>query len=316
MRITNKLLTSLILFWLVGCTAPETDLRQKLKTTSDVLKNVITNTERENKRVMNALQLKVKHAGNPRYGLQLISRAKLLQTKTSRLCDSLDYWRSLVPVGTPDTQVRMLFLGDEGKNLMNNLKSYIDWLNAEFTDLELSHLAYFTKTMTLYTYKYEPDELLLFHFTNATAVTANAWLTQLQIGILQYAQIVMTKLEGARIDSNHFSIPRFTIGVTDNSPVIKVGETYRAGLCIANVVSRASPKMIFNGSPVAVSSGKAHIVFKARTIPSSVPTHINKVTRYWKGSITFKSKGRDTTLYIKKPYTVLRKSVYKPQNHK
>ncbi|WP_299459439.1 hypothetical protein [uncultured Microscilla sp.] len=277
---------------------------------------MIFDVENENKRAINAIHVKVKREGNPRHGLELIGRAKLLQTKTSRLCDSLSYWRSLVTVGTPDTHVRSLFLGDEGKNLMNNLKSYIDWLNAEFKDLELPSFASFTQTMTNYTYNYTPDELLLFHFTNTTAVTANAWLTQLQIEILQYAQLVMKKLEDAKINSDHFGIPRFSIGVTNNSPVIKVGDSYRAEIFIASHISKAAHKATINDSPTPVQDGSACLSFKVRAIPHSVPAHINKVTRYWKGSITFKSKGRDTTLYIKKPYNVLRKSVYTPQNNK
>lgn len=309
-----KLFASLVWVGLVSCTTPDKGLQHKLKNSVEILKSMTFDAQQENLQIIKALKTDVKLNGNSREGLDRIKRTQLLQSKTAQLCDSIDYWQSLVPNGSSDVQIRQVLLGKEGKKLLSALDDHVQWLDSEFKDLYLPKLARFSQPRFQRTVKTTNsiDEFLFFHFSNASISVVQTWFAQTRLQIFTYAQQILRKLGKGDLSAGMY-FPRIWAIVTENSPIIKLGEIYHAELCIADIASKARPRMTLNSTPIAVLDGMADVSIQVAPIADSVPAHIDKVTRYWQGSITFKSKGRDTTLYVKKPYTVLRKSVDKTQ---
>jgi uncharacterized protein YaeQ len=271
--------------------------------------------QQENLQIIKALKTDVKLNSNSREGLDRIKRTQLLQSKTAQLCDSIDYWQSLVPNGSSDVQIRQVLLGKEGKKLLSALDEHVQWLDSEFKDLYLPKLTRFSQPRFQRTVKTtnSVDEFLFFHFSNASISVVQTWFAQTRLQIFAYAQQILRQLDEDDLSTCCFCVPRIWAAVTENSSIIKLGEIYQAELCIADIAGKARPRMTLNGTPIAVLDGVADVSIQVAPIADSVPAHIDKVTRYWQGSITFKSKGRDTTLYVKKPYTVLRKSVDETQ---
>lgn len=313
MKLT-QLLLGFTSVWLVGCTTPNKDLQQKLKTSVGMLQSLAFDAQQENLKIIEGLEGEVKAEGNSRMGFEAIKRAQGLQNKTSKLCNSLSHWQGLIHKDASNAQVRKVLLGKEGKKLINTLDAYVQWVNTEFKDLYLPPLTKFSQPHFQRNVKvpHNTDEFLAFHFKNTTATGVHTWFAQTRLHILAYTQQVLHKLrEGDSI--NRFRHLNIQIAATENTPIIKLGETYQADLCIANVASRTQPRMTLNGQPIPTSDSIANVSIQAAPIADSVPAHVDKVTRYWQGSITFKNRGRDTTIYLKKPYTVLRKSVYGTQ---
>ena len=217
------------------------------------------------------------------------------------------------PVAT--TPVRRLFWHNEsGEKLVAKMDKFIAWLSSEFKDLALPK---FNKLIQReFVLKKEQNNAAKFaqlHFAYGSVASTMGLFTYWQNTLMLYEREVLKKLRSGDLCASFccYGCGGVSAGVSTQSDIIKLGETYEAKMFITSNASRANPRATYNGVPITIKDGYAEVIFKARSIPDSVKA--DKVTYYWEGGLTFKDKGRDTTLKTRVPYTILRKSVYNPK---
>jgi gliding motility-associated protein GldM len=283
-------------------------LIQKFVLINSALEHSLLNYKRKSDESLQTLKRDVKKSGNPRKGLELIKRAELLKKKTSEITgeisrikrlliekagDGLDERTHTTKLTEAKLRVSQLMVGiigspkGEAYALEKKLNDYSHWLNKEYKDLLKKPLPMLTKS---------PKNFVYDNFWQTPVVVAGAKLTQLMHQVMNNQINILTQLHALRPSSEELRFDQVYTGVTAESNVLRSGDTYRATMLIAAIPSKIKAKMTVNGKPIKVEKGIGKVRFKT-TYPLG--------RKYWEGTVTFKSKGRDTTFRIKHEYIVV-----------
>lgn len=307
----------MLVFSAVGCNNNTSVYTQKVQELNQLLEAQQPHQQATENEIIKAIKAEVRKNGNSREGQERIKRAELLRERMAWAIDTLQLLKNQLSKYSPTATapVRRLFWHNEsGEKLAIKMDKLIIWLSAEFKDLALPK---FSKLIQReFVLKAGPDHKFKFaqlHFAYGSVASTIGLFTYWQNTLLLYEYEVLKKLVADDI-TPYCGFTKVGVGVSTQSDIIKLGETYEAKMFITNNASRANPRATYNGVPINVIDGNAEVRFKARAIPDSV--RADKITYYWEGGITFKNKGRDTTFKAKVPYTVLRKSVYNPKKLK
>lgn len=310
-----KIVHLLLVLCFASCTVSNQQLTEQLQKLSHTLAQE-QSLSAQTAIMREALKKAVRRNGNYREGLEQIRRADLLHQKTLQARDSLQYWKKLLQHDTTlsTTSVRrLLWKNRQAEKLLKQLNTHVDWLNSEFKDLNLPKFDLLTRLPHLpKATPYDQQQYLQLHFAKANSQPVIALFTQQQSQLAQYEYRVLEKLIQSDLSTSTYcwGCDRPIIGITTKSNIVKVGELYEAYLYINSQVGKANPRMTLNGSPISTNNGQGMFSIRAENLPDSIPLNIDQITRYWKGSITFKDRGRDTTLRIQMSYTVVRKEKY------
>lgn len=315
---THKMFFLFLIGWLTACHPQNSPLDKKLQSLSEALPAQVICSQEYNSKAKAIIEANVKRNGSSRAGMEWIKRIKLLKFKTNQLIDSLQYLKDSLNKESSKTSVYQFFkTNNRGKALTKSLDNYVSWLGNEYKDLDLPRFEKLTQvSLTAQKKTTYPKEFIRFCFAHTKVSSAVLLLTQFQFRVLQYQQEVLQKLGTGDLITGDWGYSYMEGGVSVKSKMIKLGELYEAEMFMTGQASRANLRMTLNGTPIAVRDGKGEVHFKVPSIPDSIPKSIDKITRYWEGSITFKSKGKDTTLKAKVPYTILRRSKYQPKTDK
>ncbi|WP_045114371.1 type IX secretion system motor protein PorM/GldM [Microscilla marina] len=293
---------------------------------NSALEHSLTNAKKSSDQALEALKRDVKKNGNSRQGLERIKRAELLKKKTSEIIgevtkikqilikdagDGIDSKTHVVKNPKEEGKVGEIMIGEsegkgEGYKLKDKLDKYVAWLSAEFKDLDLPKfepLAEGNKKKALYANDpiQKNKDFAEANFGHTPVVAALAVLTQKQSEILRYQAEVLKKL-GAGDLTNDLKFDKVRAGVSVEAKTVAPGDEYKAELFISASASKAQPKMTLNGSPIPVNDGIGKVSFKVSD-PGGYTD--GRAKGSWEGTVTFKSKGRDTTFRHKEEYTIV-----------
>ncbi|OJJ21717.1 hypothetical protein BKI52_14545 [marine bacterium AO1-C] len=320
MQTMKLLLLGWVIWGLSACKTTPNVFQQKLQAISQTLTQPRPALLKHNEKIITAIKADVRKQGNSREGLERIKRCNILHTRTLVLIDTLQLFKGKLNNQTPaaTTPVRqLLWHNEEGRKLAIKVNKYITWLGYEFKDLRLPKFELITtRHFAVKEEQQHPDKFAQLHFAYGSVATVRALLTFWQNTLLEYEREILKKLGSGDLCASMccYGCGGVEARVSTQSDIIRLGEVYEAKMFVSTNASRANPRATYNGSPIMVKDGRGEVRVKVKPIPDSIKA--DKVTRFWKGSITFKTKGRDTTLSLRVPYTVLRKSVYDPSLQK
>lgn len=283
-------------------------LLQKFVLINSALEHSLINYKKKCDYSLRTLKRNVKKDGNRKEGIELIKRAELLKKKTADITSEIARNRQLLiakagggldkethTVKRTEAKLRVsqLMVGilgspkGEGYVLEKRLNDYSSWLNQDFKDLLKKPLPSLTKGA---------DNFVYDNFWQTPVVVALAKLSQLQHQVITHQLNVLNLLHAQQPESTEIRFDKIYTGVSAESNVLKSGDTYRATMMIAAIPSKLKATMTVNGKPIKVENGIGKVRFKT-TYPLG--------RKYWEGTVTFKSKGRDTTFRVKEEYIVI-----------
>lgn len=295
---------------------------------NSALEHSLINAQKSSDQALEALKKDVKKNGNSPEGRDRIKRAELLKKRTAGIIgdvekikqklitdagDGLDKKTHTVKNPKEEGKVGEIMIGGhegsgdgEGYKLKKKLDKFVSWLGTEFKDLDLpkfEKLAEGNEKKALYASDpiQKNKDFAEANFGHTPVVAALAVLTQKQSEILRYQSEVLKKLGAGDLTAD-IKFDRVEAGVSVDAKTVAPGDEYKASLFIAASASKAKPRMTLNGSPIAVKEGKGEVSFKVRD-PGSYTD--GRAKGSWEGTITFKSKGKDTTFRVKEEYTIV-----------
>ncbi|OJJ17899.1 hypothetical protein BKI52_29000 [marine bacterium AO1-C] len=292
---------------------PSTALIDKFVMINNAIEHSLANLKNTSDNSLKSLKADVKKNGNARAGLEMIKRAEQLKKHTAEMLGEIDKIKQRLineagggldpqthTVKRPKDQFYtyrdMIGLpgGEKGMayKLEKQLKAYNNWVNAEYKDLLKDKLAPLTKVGGAK----DTKDFVRHNFRRKPIVLVLAKLSQLQHQVLEDESKVLNKMQSAVPFNEELHFDKIYTGVSAERSVLRSGETYRASMAIAAYPSRTKARMTVNGSPIKVEGGIGKVRFKT-TYPLGKKT--------WKGTITFKNRGRDTTFRIEKEYIVV-----------
>lgn len=292
---------------------PSTSLIEKFIIVNSALEHSLSNLQKDSDQGLQSLKRDVKRSGNTREGLENIKRAELLKKRTVEMLGDIDKIKQkLIKEGgkgldpkthtvkrpkakLPVSRLMVGFIGQsngEGYLLEKKLNAYSSWLNQEYKDLLAIPLPSLTKIKGVK----EPQNFVHHNFWQKPVVLALAKLTQLQHQLLEDQFKVLFGLHSKTGKIDDIKFDKIYTGVSAETNVLASGDTYQATMVIAAYPSKLNPRMTVNGKPIEVKEGIGKVRFKT-TYPLGKKT--------WKGTVTFKVGGRDTTFHIQKEYIVI-----------
>jgi len=292
---------------------PSTALIDKFVMINAAIEHSLANLKSSSDNSLKTLKASVKRNGNIREGLNMIKRAESLKKRTAKVLDDIDKIKSKLINNAGDgldpqthtvkrpkdqfyTYREMIGLpgGEKGMayELEAQLNAYNQWINAEYKDLLNNPLAPLTKVGGTK----DPKDFIRHNFRRKPIVLVLAKLSQLQHQVLEDEAQVLNKMKILIPYNQDLKFDKIYTGVSAERSVLRSGETYHATMAIAAYPSKTKARMTVNGEPIKVEGGIGKVRFKT-TYPLGKKT--------WKGTITFKNRGRDTTFQIEKEYIVV-----------
>ncbi|TAE19365.1 MAG: gliding motility protein GldM [Bacteroidetes bacterium] len=269
-----------------------------------------------------ALKKKVDKEGNSPEGQQSIKRAEELKRETSKIIGEIekikkdlftqvgggpDPHTGAVKNAKEETGVETMMIGvnrnGKGYDLKRKLDAYVSYLNDKFKDLFDGNAKRFEMlakgNADIQMYKHDPlqrdKDFAQANFGQTPVVAALAILTQRQSEVIRYEQEVLKKL-GAGDLSRDVKFDQIIAMASADANVVAAGQDYTAQLFISATSSQSGARMTYNGNTIKVDSkGVGEVKFQASGTGK----------QKWTGTITFKSRGKDTTFKIEKEYEVV-----------
>jgi len=292
---------------------PSTALIDKFVMINAAIEHSLANLKDNSDNSLKMLKVSVKKNGNTREGLNMIKRAESLKKRTAEMLGDIEKIKSRLindagdgldpkthTVKRPKDQFytyrEMIGLpgGTKGMayGLEAKLKAYNAWVNAEYKDILKNQLAPLTKVGGAK----DPKDFVRHNFRRKPIVLVLAKLSQLQHQVLEDESQVLNQMQILIPFDQDLKFDRIYTGVSAERSVLRSGDTYHATMAIAAYPSKTKARMTVNGKPIKVEEGIGKVRFKT-TYPLG--------KKIWKGSITFKNRGRDTTFRIEKEYIVV-----------
>lgn len=269
-----------------------------------------------------ALKKKVEKEGNSPEGQASIKRAEELKKETHQILAYIkklkeDLFNQVGGGADPHTgavknakeetgvETMMIGVGRNGKGyeLKRKLDTYVNYLNDKFKDLFEGNAKRFEMlakgNSDIPMYKHDPlqrdKDFAQANFGQTPVVAALAILTQRQSEVIRYEQEVLKKL-GAGDLSRDVKFDQIVAMASADANIVAAGQDYTAQLFISATSSQSGARMTYNGSNIPVNSkGVGEVKFQASGTGK----------QKWTGTITFKSRGKDTTFRIEKEYEVV-----------
>ena len=292
---------------------PSTSLIDKFIFINSALEHSLANLKSKSDGTLKSIKANVKKNGNSRDGLKMIKRTELLKKRTAELLGEVDRIKNKLinnagqgldpkthTVKYPKDQLRtyQVMFGlpgsgpGEGHKLEKKLNVYSTWINQEYKDLLKKQLAPLTKVGGVE----DTKNFVRHNFHQKPIVLVLAKLTQVQHQILEDESKVLSQIENNLPLYEELKFDKIYTGISAEKSVLRSGEIYRASMAIAAFPSKTNARMTVNGKPIDVKGGIGKVRFKT-TYPLGKKT--------WRGTVTFKNRGRDTTFTIEKEYFVV-----------
>ncbi len=294
---------------------------------NSALETSLTTAKKASDNALEALKKDVEKNGSSRDGVARVKRAEKLKEETATILGYIErlkkelgnkagggYDKKTGALKNPkeESKVEELMIGPnkdkKGYDLKKKLDAYVKWLydqHKEFFDKPFDPIAEGNENNPIY--QYDPvqkgKDFAEANFGHTPVVAALAVLTQKQSVILNYEAQVLKKL-GAGDLSADLKFDRVEAGVSVEANTVAPGDEYKAKLFIAASATNANPRMTYNGSPVTVTDGKGEVKFKVSD-PGAGAYKDGRAKGRWKGTITFKNRGKDTTFNIDQEYTIV-----------
>lgn len=299
--------------WYYTCYLPSTSLIEKFILVNNALEYSLSNLQKDSDQALQGLKTDVKKSGNTREGIENIKRAELLKKRTMEMLGDIEKIKQkLIKEGgkgldpkthtvkrpkakLPVSRLMVGFVGQsngEGYLLEKKLNTYSSWLNQEYKDLLHVPIPSLTKVKGVK----KPQNFVRHNFWQKPVVLALAKLTQLQHQLHEGQSKVLFGLHSKISKIDDIKFDKIYAGVSAKTNVLTPGDTYQATMVMAAYPGKLNPHMTVNGKPVEVKEGVGKVHFKT-TYPLG--------KKIWKGTITFKMGGRDTTFHIQKEYIVI-----------
>lgn len=299
--------------WYYARFRPSTSLIDKFIFINSALEHSLANMKGSSDNTLKTIKVNVKKSGNSRKGLEMIKRSEILKKRTAELLGEVDRIKQKLineagqgldpkthTVKYPKDQLRTyrVMLGlpgtrsGEGYKLEKKLNTYSQWINQTYKDLLKKPLAPLTKVGGVE----DTKNFVRHNFRQKPIVLVLAKLTQVQHQILEDESKVLAGIEYNLPLEEELKFDKIYTGISAERSVLRSGEVYRASMAIAAYPSRTKARMTVNGKPIKVEDGIGKVRFKT-TYPLG--------RKIWRGSITFKNRGRDTTFKIEKEYFVV-----------
>ncbi len=138
------------------------------------------------------------------------------------------------------------------------------------------------------------------NFGETPLVAALAVLAQKENEVLKYESDALQKL-AEKVGAEKFVIDALYAMARAESKTVAAGTKYKADLFIAASSDNIKPEMSFNGKSLQVVDGKGQIEFVASASDYDADGNAKKK---WKGEITVKKNGKDTTYVVEEEYVV------------
>ncbi|TAE75938.1 MAG: gliding motility protein GldM [Bacteroidetes bacterium] len=286
---------------------------------NDSLERALGFSRQASENALKKFEEKVKKEGNSADGQRAIKRAHELKQKTSDLISYIDKLKTrlekeagggrehgVIKDPKEETKVELIMLGatknGEGYTLGKKLDAYTTALASEYADLGLSKNDFPSLAMGNEKNKiYEHDQIQKnkgfaeANFGQTPVVAAMAVLTQKQNEIIRYEQEVLKKLVSGDM-SSELKFDKIRAVATADANIVALGSEYKAEMYITASSSKSGASMTYNGSSVRVDpDGVGEVKFTAS----------GKGEQSWKGTITIKQRGKDTTFTFTKKFEVV-----------
>lgn len=192
----------------------------------------------------------------------------------------------------------------KGYELESKINGFVQWLNATYkeelgADHPLPILAEGNQNKAIY--RNDPiqrdKDFANASFQATPVVAALAVLTQLQSEVLRYEQTILKKLGAETVPFDDLGV-----AVAAESNVLFPGEEFKAKMFLFATTS-AKVDMTFNGSPIEVKNGVGEITQKVAGGGGYDGEGKRKVA--WKGTLSFKYKGKDSLFTYEGEYVVV-----------
>lgn len=314
-KIVMQTIRLLCLGWLVwglsSCKTAPNAFQQKLQAIQRTLAHPQVTWPKVQEDIISSIRTEVQKNGYSRDGKVRIQISEQLHARTQAMADTLQYWQDKLrqyPLATNNPVRRLLWHNEAGRKLVIQINQHVNWLVHEHQNLVDGFTGLARRDFAVKEEQTNLDKFTQLHFAYGSVASVQALLSFWQNTLWWYELKILKKLRTGDLSTDCCYFPKVEMGVSTQSDLIKLGETYQANLFVAYNGSNANPRFTYNGTPIKVNDGIAQVRFKAG--PISDTTQTDRVTRHWEGSVTLKSRGRDTTLSVRVPYTVLRKSAY------
>ncbi len=292
---------------------PSSALVDKLVLVNETIARSVGNLKRTSDDLLEEIKSSVRRHGNTKEDVKVLKRAEHLKERTANLVGDIEKYKKMLitragggfdnntqTVKRPKDQFYTYreMIGWPGSKpglayqLEKQLDAYSHWLNTEYNDLLKDQLVLLTKVGGVQ----DPKDFVRHNFRHKPIVLALAKLTQIQHRVLEDESKVLNKLKAVVPRNEEIKFDKIHIGVSAQQSVLRSGDTYRANIGLTAYPSKLKTKMTVNGTPIKVDKGIGKVKFKT-TYPLGQKT--------WKGTITFKNRGRDTTFKIEKIYMVV-----------
>lgn len=140
------------------------------------------------------------------------------------------------------------------------------------------------------------------NFAETPMVAALAVLAQQEAVVLKYENEILAKL-ASEVGADKVNFDKVVAMVRPQSKVVAAGTKYEAELFIAASSTTITPTMKYEGRDIPVKAGMGQVSFTAT--PGAYDKEGN-AKKKWRGSITLKNKGKDTTFTVEAEYIVAR----------
>ncbi|NEM96553.1 type IX secretion system motor protein PorM/GldM [Pontibacter burrus] len=138
------------------------------------------------------------------------------------------------------------------------------------------------------------------NFENTPLVAALAVLSQKESEILKYEADALQKLAN-EVGAEKIVVDQIFAMARAESKTVAAGTKYKADLFIAASSESIKPEMRYRGQPLKVVDGKGQVEFVASATNYDAEGNSKQT---WKGEITIRQKGKDTTYVVEEEYIV------------
>ncbi len=301
---------------------------EKFKFLDDSLKLANEAANKNNLKVQKSIEKTIQDAGNKVADVVVLEKAKKIREHSSALKKHLEDLRneiitltegyedgpgSMYKGAKEETKIEILMIGAEGSHkgkgyeLKNKINAFCDELTVAVKGVDgakvFPHLALDAKDdeRISKTSDQRKKDFAELNFGQTPMVAAMASLSNIEAECLKHETDALAILQTA-IGAGDIKFDNIFAMYRADSRVVAAGTKYVADLFLAASSSAIKPTMSRDGSPLVVSAdGKGKVEF---TATGGSYDNEGNCKKKWKGSITFKNKGKDTTFIIDADYVV------------
>ncbi len=279
-------------------------------------------TREKNDDKIHAIEQQVEDKGNKDLDVDVLNRAHKAHDLTQDMMTYLSQFRKTLveKSGGRDTETDKLVdasgydkqmawtLGPTGSEsgsayeLEDKLNNYVREINSLHDSLNLPLLALAAKDIP----EFKNDDhqrnkdFAHLNFDHTPTAACLAVLSQFKSEVARVESQVLERL-AEDVGAAEFRFDKIIAVVKPESKIVAAGTKYKAQMFLSASSSTVKPRMTFNGNSIKVEEGIGQIEFSTS---GGKYNKEGKISKRWKGEITFNGPFGDTTFYVDEEYIV------------